>query len=180
MISRLKKTIRYPSQILRYIDFMFGSLRSSIEYNSKSYISILSKTSNPKKIEIGRHSRVQPFTVLKPQNSGITIGDHCTIHEFGFLAGNISIGDDVRIAQKVSMHSFNHNISKDEKIREQSLEHGKITIRDDVWIGCDVTILKDVEIGEGAVIGAGSIVTSDVEPYTVVAGNPARQIDTRN
>jgi galactoside O-acetyltransferase len=51
-----------------------------------------------------------------------------------------------------------------------------IFIRDRVWIGFDAVILKGVTIGEGAIVGARSVVTSDVEPYTVVAGNPARLV----
>ena len=55
-----------------------------------------------------------------------------------------------------------------------------ILIESKVWIGFDVTILKGVTIGEGAVIGAKSVVTKDVEPWTVVAGNPAKIIKELN
>lgn len=51
---------------------------------------------------------------------------------------------------------------------------GDVTIGNDVWVGSDVIIMSGVTIGDGAVIGAGSVVTADVEPYTVVAGNPAK------
>ena len=54
----------------------------------------------------------------------------------------------------------------------------QIIVEDKVWIGFGVTILKGVKIGEGAVIGAKSVVTRDVKPWTVVAGNPARLIKT--
>ena len=49
-----------------------------------------------------------------------------------------------------------------------------VTLGDNVWLASNVVILPGVTVGEGAVIGAGSVVTKDVEPYTVVAGNPAR------
>ena len=51
-----------------------------------------------------------------------------------------------------------------------------VVIEDDAWLGFNVTVLKGVVIGRGAVIGAASVVTTDVPPWTVVAGNPARQI----
>jgi len=53
---------------------------------------------------------------------------------------------------------------------------GKITVRNDAWIGTGVVILPDVEIGEGAVVGANSVVTKDVPPYTIVGGVPAKEI----
>jgi acetyltransferase-like isoleucine patch superfamily enzyme len=53
---------------------------------------------------------------------------------------------------------------------------GKITVRNDAWIGTGVVILPDVEIGEGAVVGANSVVTRDVPPYTIVGGVPAKEI----
>ena len=57
--------------------------------------------------------------------------------------------------------------------------NGKISIGNDVWIGTNVTILDGVSIGDGAVVAAGSVVTKNVEPYTIVAGVPAKVIDKR-
>ena len=56
---------------------------------------------------------------------------------------------------------------------------GKVTVGSDVWIGQDVAILDGVTVGHGASVGACSVVTRDVPPYSVVAGNPARVIRTR-
>lgn len=56
---------------------------------------------------------------------------------------------------------------------------GDVTIGNDVWIGINVIVLSGVTIGDGAVIGAGTVVTSDVEPYTIVSGNPTRVIRKR-
>lgn len=63
------------------------------------------------------------------------------------------------------------------KVRQQGLEYGKpIVIEDDAWIGGNTTILPGVRVGHGAVVGAGSVVTKDVPPMTVYAGNPAKFI----
>lgn len=59
-------------------------------------------------------------------------------------------------------------------IRDQGHEAGSIIIEDDVWIGANATILKGVTIGHGAVIGAASVVTSDIPEYAVAVGNPAK------
>lgn len=63
--------------------------------------------------------------------------------------------------------------------KEEACSKGDIIVDDDVWIGYNVTILSGVHIGQGAVIGAGSIVTKDVPPYAIVCGNPAKIIKYR-
>ncbi len=55
----------------------------------------------------------------------------------------------------------------------------RIKIGNDVWIGCNAVILGGVEVGDGAVVGAGAVVTKDVPAYTIVAGNPAKEIKKR-
>lgn len=85
------------------------------------------------------------------------------------------MGPDVMIYP--SSHLFE---KKDLLIREQGYENPKqVIIEDDVWIGARVIILGGIRIKKGAVIGAGSVVTKDVEPFTVVAGAPARKIKER-
>jgi acetyltransferase-like isoleucine patch superfamily enzyme len=92
------------------------------------------------------------------------------------IGGNISIGDDCMIAHDVSIVGIDHIIKKDRPATYGEAISGDISIGDSVWIGCRSVILKNIKIGHHAVIGAGSVVTKDVEPATVVAGNPARII----
>lgn len=102
----------------------------------------------------------------------------------------LEIGHFVSIAENVSfLLSGNHNIDTfstfpfknhyfGEKIGE-GWGKGPITVCDDVWIGYGAIILSGVTIGQGAVVAAGSVVTKDVEPYSIVGGNPAKLIKYR-
>lgn len=105
-------------------------------------------------------------------NSGIGVNAHL---------GVVFIGDNVLMGKECIGVTRNHGFMlKDELIRNQGYSEEKpIVIGNDVWIGHRVTILPGVKIAEGTVIGAGSVVTKNTEPYSVVAGNPAKIIKYR-
>lgn len=85
----------------------------------------------------------------------------------------VKLGDNVLVGPKVSFYTVMHPI--DAKQREQWLVYAKpITVEDNVWIGGSATILGGVTIGKNSIVGAGAVVTKDVEPNTIVVGNPAR------
>lgn len=84
----------------------------------------------------------------------------------------ITIGDRAAIAPRVTLivsskPNFAHSV-------DRAAAYGPVIIGEDAWIGTGVIIMPNVRIGNGAVIGAGSIVTADIPPYTVAAGQPAR------
>jgi galactoside O-acetyltransferase len=94
--------------------------------------------------------------------------------------GRIIVGNDVLIGPNVVLRPSNHVfLNKDTPINKQGHSGGSITIMDDVWIGANAVVLADVTIGAHAVVAAGSVVTHDVEPWTVVGGVPARVISQR-
>ncbi|HFQ5370496.1 TPA: CatB-related O-acetyltransferase [Vibrio vulnificus] len=101
-----------------------------------------------------------------------------SIGSFTAIANNVTIASGNHPIQFISLngilydHSFGF-IKKNLDIRNVS-KNEKVTIGSDVWIGCNVTILPGVNIGDGSVIAAGSVVTKDVLPYSVVAGIPAK------
>lgn len=118
-------------------------------------------------------------TVLPPlyidYGKPVTIGRGCFIQQCCtfFGRGCITIGNDVFIGPKVNLITINHDFDPDNR----SATYGRpIVIEDKVWIGINATILPGVRIGYGAIVGAGSVVTKDVPPLTIVAGNPARII----
>jgi len=86
---------------------------------------------------------------------------------------SLTIGDRVAIAQRVLIILSSH--PNNSRLREQTgVVNGSVTICDDAWIGAGAILLPNVTVGEQAIVAAGAIVTKDVPPHTVVAGNPAR------
>jgi acetyltransferase-like isoleucine patch superfamily enzyme len=98
------------------------------------------------------------------------------------------IGSRVFVSHGVNIHdSDSHSLSAHERherflekmkfgrhLDRENVKSGPVVIEDDVWIGLNAIILKGVKIGRGAVVGAGSVITRDVEPYTIVVGNAQR------
>lgn len=146
-------------------------------------------------------------TYVKPaiQNPNIIVGDftyfsdvdfesHVT-HHYGFYGDKLIIGKFCQIASGVEfvMNGANHQMNavstypfyimegweQDVPPLSELPMKGDTVIGNDVWIGQNATILAGVHIGDGAIIGLKSVVSSDVPPYTIVAGNPAREIRKR-
>ena len=87
----------------------------------------------------------------------------------------VTIGDNVLLAPNVSLYTAGHPVHPDS--RNSGYEYGQpIVIEDDVWLGGSVTVVPGVTIGRGAVIGAGSVVTKDIPPRVLAAGNPCRVV----
>lgn len=115
----------------------------------------------------------------------IKIGKYTILNERAELLGNhksdIIIGKYCSIAPEVVIQSTNHKIDgiSTYDFKEEPITKGDIVIGNDVWIGRRAIILSGVKIGDGAVIGAGAVVTKDVEPYSIVGGVPAKEIKKR-
>ena len=111
----------------------------------------------------------------------ITLGERVRINAGSVIAaaGNVSIGDDTLIGEYVSIRDANHGISAGALIRLQPLDSTPIRIGCDVWIGRGCCILKGVTIGDGAIIGANSVVTRNVPAGSINAGVPAKRIGSR-
>lgn len=92
--------------------------------------------------------------------------------------GEVEIEDDVWFSEGASVHSHDHVITQDRLSRGAAgLETTKVIFRKGCWIGSRAIILPQTgEIGEGAVVAAGAIVTKSVPPFSIVAGNPARVV----
>jgi len=141
------------------------------------------------KINIGKNTHIRGELLVFPYGGDIQIGDLCYIGEGSKLwsGEKIMIGDHVGIAHNVNIIDFAHEA--DHLERAAGFEHiftkghpmvkgniptAQITIEDHVIIYANSTILRGVTIGEGAVISAGSVVLTNVQPFTLMMGNPAR------
>jgi len=119
---------------------------------------------------------------LEATKGSIKIGDNTEINNFTKLdaRGEIIIGNNVLIGPRVDIITYMHKYQdRDKLIKEQGDVVKDIIIEDDVWIGAGSIILAGVKIRKGAVIGAGSVVTKDVDEYSVVVGVPAKKIKER-
>lgn len=116
--------------------------------------------------------------------SKIVIGENVSLNYGVSLNANeggvIEIGNNVMIGPMTLFRAANHRFDAvDVPIKFQGHIPGKITIEDDAWLGAHIMVLPDVTIGKASVVGAGSVVTKDVPPHSVVAGNPAQVIKSR-
>ena len=147
---------------------------------------IVRTRSNPEKrnIHLGRDVNFYGQYSIHAGSGQIIIGDRCSFNTGLFMDADfmseISIGNDVNVGPYAAIIPSTHNYNRtDIPINKQGHTPGKIKIRDDVWVGSHVTILKDVVIGEGSIIAAGAVVIRDVEPYSIVGGVPANLIRKR-
>ncbi|WP_068858266.1 acyltransferase [Perlucidibaca aquatica] len=123
--------------------------------------------------QLGAYSDISPNVVVKnPQ--GLSVGIRSCIGSGSFVdaAGGVKIGDYVMISHMVSINSITHPIEPP----YHAVVKAETKINDYVWIGAGSIILEGCEIGEGAIVAAGSVVRQSVAPWTIVAGIPARHI----
>ena len=140
------------------------------------------------KIVVGRHTHILGELLTFAHGGEIKIGDWCYVGEGSRIwsATSIEIGNRVLISHSANMFdSLTHPLrasQRHEQIkqlfrkghpRQISLDERPIKICDDAWIGAGAIVLRGVTVGEGGVIAAGAVVTKDVLPYSIVAGNPA-------
>jgi acetyltransferase-like isoleucine patch superfamily enzyme len=140
----------------------------------------------PHKVSLGKHCIIERGVIFKHDGiwspgvsirigNEVFIGDGC---EFNIRKG-ITIGDSSLIASGCRFIDHDHGVQSGSLIRSQAGPEREIRIGRDVWLGCNVVILKGVYIGDGAVVGAGAVVTKSIPSGEIWAGIPARGIGNR-
>jgi len=112
----------------------------------------------------------------------IEVGDNVSLNVGVFInakGGHVRIGNNVMIGPYVVIRASDHGMNLGMPMKEQPHVGGDIVIDDDVWIGAHAVITRGVHLHNGAVVGAGAVVTKDVDCYTVVGGVPAKPIKKR-
>jgi acetyltransferase-like isoleucine patch superfamily enzyme len=133
-------------------------------------------------VRIGRRCRLGRDTEFETRGGGrIVLGDDIRINRGCTLVSyaEVVIGDFAIIGEYVTIRDANHGMKADEPMRYQAHDSAPVTIGRDVWIGRGSCVLPGVTIGEGAVIGANSVVSRDVPAFSVAAGAPAAVIRKR-
>jgi virginiamycin A acetyltransferase len=174
--------IGFPSFLIRIINIADNSV--NIHGHQSATISRSCKLKG--EIEFEKGARLGNGCYL---SGDINIGKRANINRNVEIIGDVSIGSYTAVAREVIFHQVNHDTTfpaMNHRFYDQMFgdvpsvsSDGPINVGHDVWIGTRVIVLSGVNIGDGAVIGAGSVVTSDVEPYSITAGVPAKRIRWR-
>jgi len=124
--------------------------------------------------EIGDNSRIGTFVEIQ---RGAKIGKRCKISSHTFICEGVSIEDDVFVGHNVTFINdlFPRSTTREGKMQtEEDWECISTVIKKGASVGSSVTLLCGITVGENSIVGAGSVLTKDVPPETIVAGNPAR------
>ena len=144
---------------------------------SKIYWSVRMDTPPYRNFQLGRKSVIESYCCINNAVGDVTIGDQTRIGIHCTVIGPVSIGNNVNLAQGITVTALNHNFEDTTKrIDEQGVSTQPVVIGDDVWIGANAVILPGVTIGRHCVVAAGAVVTKDVPDNTVVGGVPAKII----
>lgn len=133
------------------------------------------------KFELGTDSTIEDFSAINNGVGSVVIGDRTKIGLSNTIIGPVKIGNDIRLAQNITLSGLNHNYEDvNLPIHVQGVSTSQIVIEDDCWLGANVVVVAGVTIGKHSIIAAGSVVTKDVPPFSVAVGNPARVLKQYN
>jgi len=162
---------------------LYCNSRATIKLGNNVFLGDSVEIRNPgARIDIGDDTTICNYVVIKssPDAGRIVIGKRVWIGQGSIIEGkDISIGDDVILAPNVHVIGGDHGIARNWRINQQAAKTAPVVIENDVWIGSGSVVLKGVKLHEGCVVGARSVVTHDIPPYTIAVGTPARVIRER-
>jgi acetyltransferase-like isoleucine patch superfamily enzyme len=194
VLKVIRKALQIPFRLTAELELLRKKEGCVLGEGARLYDSSRVENSQGRReaIVIAARSQVLGQLLVLGHGGSIRIGESCFIGEQTRIwsADSIIIGDRVLISHNVNIHDYNSHswsaerrhmhfkqIFSDGHPKElKDVSSSPVIIENDAWIGFNATILKGVKIGAGAIVGAASVVTKDVAPYTIVAGNPAKVI----
>jgi acetyltransferase-like isoleucine patch superfamily enzyme len=203
--SKLKSKILSDINLLQNIDKQVKKIHIDniskylvLGEESKLYeeANVFNLRNDKEKISIGKSTHIKGELLLFGHGGEIAIGNNCFIGQGTRIwsAEHVEIGNNVLISHNcniIDTDSHELDYIKRASTFQNMIKYGHANVNNDLiskhiiiedyaWLSFNVTVLKGVKIGKGAIVAAGSIVTKDVEPFTVVAGNPARYVKSIN
>ncbi len=134
-----------------------------------------------KPFTIGDYSTIEDFATINNGVGAVTIGSHSRIGIGNVIIGPVAIGNHVILAQNIVLSGLNHGYEDvHTPIHQQLVSAAPITIEDECWIGANAVITAGVTIGKHSVVAGGAVVTKNVPPFSIAAGNPAKIIKQYN
>lgn len=192
--EHLRQSLKTSPRLKRWLDYLIMNQRDARPRwyirlmaplyqhrgrGSKIYHSVRMDTPPYRQFALGKGSVVESYSCINNAVGDVIIGDHTRIGLHNTIIGPVSIGNNVNLAQGITVTALNHNFGDATKrIDEQGVSTKPVVIGDDVWIGANVVVLPGVTIGSHCVVAAGAVVTKDVPDHTLVAGVPAKVIKT--
>jgi len=126
---------------------------------------------------LGSRSTIESFSTVNNGVGDVIIGDNTLIGMSNVIIGPITIGNNVIFAQNIVASGLNHEYRDvNRPIHQQEILIAPIVVEDDCWIAANSVITSGVTIGKHSVVAAGAVVTKDIPPYSIAAGNPAKVI----
>lgn len=133
------------------------------------------------RFEIGKLTTIESFCTVNNGSGDVLLGDRVRVGIGSVVIGPVKMGSGSGLGQHVFVSGFNHGYSDGNKnSSEQALDIRPTVIEDEAHVGANSVILAGVTIGRNCQVGAGSVVTKDIPPYSVAVGNPARVIKQFN
>jgi maltose O-acetyltransferase len=171
------------------IDVLAGRWRAALlrvrgmEIGDKTRVGPRARVIRPRCVRLGAHCEVEHDVFFKC----VTAGAALIIDSWVFVgagtefdvAASVVVGPHTLLAPGVFITDHAHRHARGRRHDEQGTESRPVVIGSDVWVGAKAIVLPGVTIGDGAVVGAGAVVTRDVEPYAIVVGVPARPVGER-
>ena len=191
-LESIRQQLKNSPQLKKLVDFfvmnqtetrprcyirMLAPLYQHRGRGSVIHASVRMDTPPYRRFSLGNHSVIESFSCIINAVGDVIIGDYTRVGLHNTVIGPVSIGSHVNLAQGITVTALNHNFDDaGKRIDEQGISTQQVTIEDDVWIGANAVILPGVTVGRHSVVAAGAVVTKDVQPYTLVAGVPAKTI----